>query len=68
MALERALILDRLSKVDVPGGGDLLNSFAAALVTSTAITLAWHAIDKSFNNHKISPFNYSSLSRVKPYR
>ncbi|MEL6351275.1 MAG: Na+/proline symporter [Cyanobacteria bacterium J06627_28] len=52
----------------VPGGGDLLNSFAAALVTSTVITLAWHAIDKSFNNQKITPFNYSSLSRVKPYR
>ena len=25
MALERALILDRLSKVDVPSGGDLIS-------------------------------------------
>lgn len=53
---------------NVPGGGDLLNSFAAALITSTVLTLVWHTIDKNFNNQKISPFNYSSLSRVKPYR
>ncbi|MGD1866970.1 MAG: Na+/proline symporter [Phormidesmis sp.] len=53
--------------VAVPGGGDLLNSFAAALVVSTAITLVWHTIDKSFRNKSVVPFNYSDLQRVKPY-
>ena len=40
----------------IPGGGDLLNSFAAALVTSTAITLLWNAI-----NHHKNPFSYAEL-------
>lgn len=54
--------------VPVPGGGDLLNSFAAALVVSTLLTLGWHAIDKRFRTHNLQPFNYANLSRVKPYR
>lgn len=54
--------------VPVPGGGDLLNSFAAALVVSTLLTLIWHAIDKRFRTHNLQPFNYANLSRVKPYR
>ncbi len=46
---------------NIPGGGDLLNSFAAALVTSTAITLLWNAT----NNHK-NPFSYAELQDAKP--
>ena len=48
----------------VPGGGDLLNSFAAALLSSTVITLVWTAIGKG--NGAIA-FNYSDLKAVKPY-
>ncbi|MGB3293880.1 MAG: Na+/proline symporter [Phormidesmis sp.] len=48
----------------VPGGGDLLNSFAAALVASTVITLLWNTVNKTTNK---SPFNYSDLKRVQPY-
>ena len=51
----------------VPGGGDLLNSFAAALFISTAITFIWHAVDKRFRNNRVTPFNYSELQKVKPY-
>lgn len=49
----------------VPGGGDLLNSFAAALATSAMITLLWSAASKK--NHKSVPFNYSDLKSVQPY-
>lgn len=49
----------------VPGGGDLLNSFAAALVTSAVITLLWSTASKK--NNKSVPFNYSDLKRVQPY-
>jgi len=52
----------------LPGGGDLLNSFAAALVVSTVLTLAWQTLEKSFNTANIKPFNYANLSRIKPYR
>lgn len=54
--------------VNIPGGGDLLNSFAAALVVSTVITLVWNTVDKSFRNKTVVPFNYNELQRVKPYR
>ena len=54
--------------VNVPGGGDLLNSFAAALLTATVTTLVWQSIDKQLNHKRIKPFNYSELSRVQPYR
>ncbi len=47
----------------VPGGGDLLNSFAAALLSSTLITLVYQAVAKG----KAKPFSYSDLARVKPY-
>ena len=50
--------------VNVPGGGDLLNSFAAALVSSMTITLAWTAMSKSGRS---AAFNYSDLKDVKPY-
>ena len=53
--------------VAIPGGGDLLNSFAAALVSSTLITLFCQVINKHFKRDKIEPFNYSDLARVKPY-
>ena len=50
--------------VNVPGGGDLLNSFAAALVTSTLITLLWTTASKSSGG---LAFNYRQLKDVKPY-
>ena len=49
---------------NIPGGGDLLNSFAAALVTSTIVTLAWNTVDKS---NRVSPFNYSDLKHIQLY-
>ena len=53
--------------IAIPGGGDLLNSFASALAVSSLITLVWHTIDKRFRNKSIVPFNYNNLQRVKPY-
>ncbi len=53
--------------VAIPGGGDLLNSFAAALFSSALITLICQAVNKSLKRDKIKPFNYSDLARVKPY-
>ena len=50
--------------VNVPGGGDLLNSFAAALVTSTLITLLWTTLSKSSGG---LAFNYRQLKDVEPY-
>ena len=47
----------------IPGGGDLLNSFAAALVTSTVVTLLWNFVEKG----SALPFNYSSLKNVRAY-
>ncbi|MFK8183873.1 MAG: Na+/proline symporter [Phormidesmis sp.] len=47
----------------LPGGGDLLNSFAAALVTSTVVTLLWSFVEKGH----IEPFNYSTLKNVQAY-
>ncbi|MBE9060871.1 Na+/proline symporter [cf. Phormidesmis sp. LEGE 11477] len=51
----------------IPGGGDLLNSFAAALFSSVLITLLCQLINKRFKRDKIKPFNYSDLAQVKPY-
>ncbi len=48
---------------NIPGGGDLLNSFAAALVTSMVVTLLWNALNK----HK-SPFSYIELQDANPYK
>ncbi len=53
--------------VNVPGGGDLLNSFAAALLVSTFITLVWHTVDRRFRHQSIVSFNYKDLQQVKPY-
>lgn len=53
--------------VAIPGGGDLLNSFAAALLSSILITLLCQLINKRFKRDKIKPFNYSDLAQVKPY-
>ncbi len=50
---------------NIPGGGDLLNSFAVALLASTAITLVWNAVTK--NNKNSTPFNYSELKKVKSF-
>lgn len=48
----------------VPGGGDLLNSFAAALISSTLITLVWTFLDARSGKRA---FRYSDLQSVKPY-
>ena len=53
--------------VNIPGGGDLLNSFAAAFVVSTIITLIWNWVDSNFLTNTLKAFNYKDLSRVKPY-
>ena len=51
----------------VPGSGDLLNSFAIALLTSTAMTLLWHWLNKALYANRRLPFNYSQLRAIKPY-
>ena len=48
----------------VPGSADLLHSFAAALITSTVVTLIWTALAKQNGTAQI--FNYDQL-RVKSY-
>ncbi|MEB3229494.1 MAG: Na+/proline symporter, partial [Leptolyngbyaceae bacterium] len=45
----------------IPGGGDLLHSFAAALLVSTVITLIWNAIAPA------SAFDYANLATVRAY-
>ncbi|MEL6777145.1 MAG: Na+/proline symporter [Cyanobacteria bacterium J06597_16] len=50
---------------NVPGGGDLLNSFAAALVTSMVMTLFGNIASK--NNKNAMPFSYRTLEKIKPY-
>ncbi len=52
---------------NLPGGGDLLNSFAAALVTSMVVTLLWNAFDKNNKNNKVLPFDYRELKLVQLY-
>lgn len=52
---------------NIPGGGDLLNSFAAALVVSALITFIWCYIDVSLRHKHLTAFNYSDLQRIKPY-
>ncbi|MEM9482315.1 MAG: Na+/proline symporter [Cyanobacteria bacterium P01_F01_bin.116] len=48
----------------VPGSADLLHSFAAALITSTVVTLIWTALAKQNGTAHI--FNYDQL-RIKSY-
>lgn len=48
----------------IPGGGDLLNSFAVALITSTVVTLLWSFVEKG----RTTPFNYSSLRNVRAFQ
>lgn len=48
---------------NIPGGGDLLNSFATALISSTVITLLLNFVEKG----RTTPFNYSSLKNVRAY-
>ncbi len=48
----------------VPGSADLLHSFAAALITSTVVTLVWTALAKQNGTAQI--FNYDQL-RAKTY-
>ncbi|MBE9070761.1 Na+/proline symporter [Leptolyngbya cf. ectocarpi LEGE 11479] len=48
----------------VPGSADLLHSFAAALITSTVVTLVWTALSKQNGTAQI--FNYDQL-RAKTY-
>ncbi|PZO22245.1 MAG: Na+/proline symporter [Leptolyngbya foveolarum] len=50
--------------VNIPGSGDLLNSFAAALLSSMFITLIWTSASKRSSQFA---FNYSDLKEVKPY-
>ncbi len=52
---------------NIPGGGDLLNSFATALLVSTVLTLLWNAVTKNSKNSKHLPFNYSELKKVKSF-
>ncbi len=53
--------------VNLPGAGDLLNSFAAAFLISTVATLIWCAVDINFRHKTIQPFSYIDLKRVRPY-
>ncbi|NEQ51630.1 MAG: Na+/proline symporter [Leptolyngbya sp. SIO3F4] len=48
----------------VPGSADLLHSFAAALITSSVVTLIWTTVAKQNNTAPI--FNYDQL-RAKTY-
>ncbi|MEM1251449.1 MAG: Na+/proline symporter [Cyanobacteria bacterium P01_H01_bin.21] len=48
----------------VPGSADLLHSFAAALITSTVVTLVWTAVAKQKGTAPI--FNYDQL-RTQTY-
>ncbi|MEM9213843.1 MAG: Na+/proline symporter [Cyanobacteria bacterium P01_F01_bin.150] len=48
----------------IPGGGDLLHSFGAALLVSTAITLIWGALASAKST---TVFDYQSLDMIKPY-
>ena len=48
----------------VPGSGDLLHSFAAALIVSTVVTLVWTTVSKQRSTAQI--FNYEQL-RTKAY-
>ena len=50
--------------VNIPGGGDLLNSFAAALLSSMLMTLIWTGVSKRGGQFA---FNYTDLKAVKPY-
>ncbi|MEL6162164.1 MAG: hypothetical protein AAFR18_23415, partial [Cyanobacteria bacterium J06627_32] len=52
--------------VNIPGGGDLLNSFAAALVTSTLITFLWWYVDTTFRHEKVTAFNLAPCSELSP--
>ncbi len=52
---------------NIPGSGDLLNSFATALLTSTVLTLLWNAVTKNNKSSKHLPFNYSELKKVKSF-
>lgn len=44
----------------IPGGADLLHSFAAALMVSTIISLVWATLAKRIGQTK--PFNFSKLN------
>lgn len=48
----------------VPGSADLLHSFAAALITSTVVTLVWTAVSRQRGTAQI--FNYDQL-RTRAY-
>ena len=46
----------------IPGGGDLLHSFGAALLVSTVLVLGWNALFKPSHT-----FSYASLKTVRAY-
>lgn len=49
----------------IAGGGDLLNSFAAALGVSMVMTLLWNGLAKF--SGQTAPFSYQQLKVVQPY-
>ena len=53
---------------NLPGGGDLLNSVAAALLVSILFTLIWTKLNKNKQNSGVHPFNYSDLREIKPHQ
>ena len=48
----------------IPGGGDLLHSFSAALLVSTVMTWIWGAIASPTSK---AAFDYRALAKIKPY-
>ncbi|MBE9080056.1 Na+/proline symporter [Romeria aff. gracilis LEGE 07310] len=50
--------------VPIPGGGDLLHSFAAAVVASTVLSFAWAQISRRVSK---SSFRFAQLQSVKRY-
>lgn len=50
---------------NIPGGGDLLNSFTVALLTSTVLTLFWTKNSKTSTDSRATPFSYQELRDAK---
>lgn len=46
---------------DIPGAGDLLNSFTVALLTPSVLTLLWSTIVRKTKQSTVLPFSYSEL-------
>ncbi len=50
---------------NVPGGGDLLNSFTVALLASAGLTLFWTKVDKNNKNSGVAGFSYRELRGMR---